>query len=133
MPFPGEALPKYEPHADLWSKTMGRKKTERRRSTNRYEALNEPQGILDFHGDHSITGQQVKHQTIAFIQKSVESGHHRVRIITGKGVHSKGDPIVSPQVHRTLQSLVEEGLVRNYRTENDHDGGKGAYRVDLIT
>ena len=112
---------------------MARRRTERRRSTNRYEALNAPGDILDFHGDGSITGQQVKHRTIAFISASAKNGHERVRIITGKGTHSNNDPIVRPQVERTLQALVHEGVVKSYRTENDHDGGDGAFRVDLVT
>jgi DNA-nicking Smr family endonuclease len=112
---------------------MARKNTERRRSTNKYEALNKPEDILDFHTGHSITSQEVKHRTIAFINQSVTSGYARVRIVIGKGNHSRGAPTVAPQVNRTLKELMNDGVVIGFRAENDHDGGEGALRVDLKT
>ncbi len=112
---------------------MARKKKERRQSVNKYEGMNTPEAVLDFHDDGVITSQDVKKRTEAFIRDASTQGFLRVRIITGKGVHSKGKPVVEPQVNRTLRNLTTEGIVESYRTENDGDGGRGAIRVDLTT
>jgi DNA-nicking Smr family endonuclease len=98
---------------------------------NRYAHLNEPQDVLDFHGRGSITGAEVKRETIAFIKASTKHGYVRVRIVSGKGRHSSGKPLVKPQVERTLRALSAEGSVRRWQPETLDGGGDGAFRVDL--
>lgn len=98
---------------------------------NRYAHLQEPDDELDFHGFGRIDGQTVKRTTIAFVKDAHKRGHARVRIITGKGRHSTGAPLVRPQVLRTLEELEAQGLVASYATERRDRGGEGAFLVLL--
>ena len=98
---------------------------------NRYGHLNEPQAVLDFHDRGGLSGQVIQQETRAFIEAAVSAGHARVRIITGKGLHSRGEPRAKPQVLRTLGKLEREGLIRAFHAETLQAGGEGALRVDL--
>jgi DNA-nicking Smr family endonuclease len=98
---------------------------------NRYAHLNEPEEILDFHGRGSLTSGEIKRETEAFVRRCAGEGLRRVRIVTGKGLHSKGAPIVRPQVERSLKTLAAEGLVQRWQNETLRAGGEGALRVDL--
>jgi DNA-nicking Smr family endonuclease len=98
---------------------------------NRYAHLNEPEDVLDFHGRGSISAGEVKRETVAFLRGCARDGKRRVRIVTGKGLHSKGKPVVRPQVERTLKALSAEGVVQRWQPETVRGGGDGAFRVDL--
>ena len=108
----------------------GRRRRDRR-ATNRYGHLNEPQAVLDFHDQGSLSGQAIKQKTRAFIEAAVAAGHGRVRIVTGKGLHSAAQPRAKPQVLRTLRDLEREGLIRAHQPETLQAGGEGALRIDL--
>lgn len=98
---------------------------------NRYAHLNEPEEVLDFHGRGSLTSAEVKRETEAFVRRCAEAGLRRVRIVTGKGLHSKGPPVVRPQVERSLKTLATDGFVERWQEETLRAGGEGAFRVDL--
>lgn len=92
----------------------------------------EPQATLDFHGRPGLTMQAVKKEVEAFVAKALEAGHVRLRIVTGKGLHSGArGPLVRPQVERTLNALQRAGKVRMFHGERLDQGGDGAFRVDL--
>ena len=113
---------------------MARKKRaakDRREHTNRYAGAHDAQAVLDFHGLGSIDGKTVKQKTEAFIRASKARQLTCVRIVTGKGNRSMGEPLVGPQVRRTLQALAKEGLVLAFQAERLDRGGEGALRVDL--
>ena len=109
---------------------MGKK---RKKSTaeNRYAHLAQPQCELDFHTDRSILPQEVKRRTLAFVSKAEKAGHTRIRIITGKGLHSRGRPMVKPQVERTLNQLLKDNVIHSFYQENLKYGGEGAIVVEL--
>ena len=109
---------------------MAKKKT-RKTATNRYEHLAQAQVELDFHGTGSITSQEVKHRTLQFISQARKDGHAKVRIITGKGIHSKGAPVVKPQVKRTLKKLLADAEIHSFYAEIARLGGDGAFVVEL--
>lgn len=98
---------------------------------NRYAHLNRPDAVLDFHDQGSLSRQAIKARTIAFIETARAAGHKRLRIVTGKGLHSRGKPLARPQVLRTLRALESEGLVRGFHEETLAGGGEGALRIDL--
>ena len=100
---------------------------------NRYAHLNEPDDTLDFHGRGRLTSGDVKQATESFVTAAHKRGCARVRIITGKGLHSAGAPKVKPQVERTLAHLEARGLVASYRPERRDRGGEGAFFVILTT
>jgi DNA-nicking Smr family endonuclease len=103
----------------------------RRRSVDRYANLREPQATLDFHGRGPLATVDVHAETIRFVKEARTRGLERVRIVTGRGVHSARGPVVRPQVERTLRRLQEEGLVARFQPERIDAGGDGAFRVDL--
>lgn len=107
------------------------KKREKKAATNRYADLARPQSSLDFHGTGPISSQEVKHRTIAFVEAARKKKQTKIAIITGKGLHSKGRPLVKPQVERTLRELQDQGLIRLYYTEKVTAGGDGAVIVEL--
>ncbi len=106
-------------------------KKKRKTSTNRYEHLARAQIQLDFHQEGPITSQEVKKKTIRFLEQAKKKGHKKARIITGKGIHSKGTPLVKPQVKRTLIELESQGVIHAFYPESARHGGEGAFVVDL--
>jgi len=98
---------------------------------NKYAHLGEPQDVLDFHGAGTVTGADVKRRTLAFVRGARGRGLERVRIVTGKGVHSAGRPLVRPQVERTLRQLEKDGEIASFRPEKVVSGGDGAFFVRL--
>lgn len=102
------------------------------RSKNRYAHLTSPQRELDFHGLGPLTGQNIKKMTESFVAEARADGLERVRIVTGRGRHSRGGrPVVKPQVQRTLDALVNSGDVMTWSTAKDTEGGDGALDVRL--
>jgi DNA-nicking Smr family endonuclease len=86
---------------------------------------------LDFHGRPGLVAQVVHREVLAFIARCRTAGITRARVVTGKGLHSEGRPVVRPQVERTLRRLMASGEVRLFHTERLDAGGEGALRVDL--
>lgn len=106
-------------------------KKKRKTSTNRYEHLARAQVELDFHDEGRITPQEVKKKTIRFLEQAKKKGHKKARIVTGKGLHSKGAPVVKPQVRRTLVELEGQGVIHAFYPESAQHGGEGAFVIDL--
>ncbi len=106
-------------------------KAPRRRAVNRYADANQPSATLDFHDRPGLRSQDVRHLVLQFVREQAAQGARRLRIVTGKGLHSRGDPMVRPQVERTLRELEQAGTVRAWVSESRGAGGEGALRVDL--
>lgn len=98
---------------------------------NKYAHLGEPEDVLDFHDSGRVTSADVNRQTLAFVRDAAQRGLERVRIVTGKGRHSAGKPVVKPQVERTLRRLEQDGAITSFRTEKVGAGGDGAFFVKL--
>lgn len=97
---------------------------------NKYAHFGEPEATLDFHDELVFDRATVKRMTESFIRDAVARGLQRVRIVTGKGLHSSGPPLVGPQVRRTLEQLRREGAVARFADAKVRDGGEGA--VDVV-
>lgn len=78
---------------------------------------------LDLHG---MTSWEATSALEIFLEKSRAAGHHRVRIITGKGLHSEGEPVLRAQAQEILQA-EELSFVR----AKIQEGGTGALIVTL--
>ncbi len=100
---------------------------------NKYEDQTAPEDVLDFHGRGVLRGQDVKRMTTAFIADAAGRHLTRVRIVTGRGIHSRGRAVVRPQVERTLRALEHEGRVASYHPEKVGHGGDGAFFVRIAT
>lgn len=98
---------------------------------NRYAGCSEPQDSLDFHDRGPLDRPAVKRLTEAFVRTARARGLRRVRIVTGKGIHSAGPPLVGPQVARTLEALRREGVVERFGEAKVFEGGAGAIDVLL--
>ena len=97
---------------------------------NKYSHLQDPDDSFDFHDRGILDGSQVKQLTEEFVADARRRGLRRVRLVTGRGVHSAGDPVVGPQVRRTLEALRKVGIVERFGDAKVFEGGEGA--VDVI-
>ncbi len=79
---------------------------------------------------HSYTLDEAMKQLRSFIRESIESGYKKVRIITGKGLHSPdGVAVLRPAVISALQA---DKCVRDMDSNpKPQDGGSGAIIVLL--
>lgn len=104
---------------------------------NKYESLRQPQAVLDFHQVEGpkgpeLDGQTVKRRTEDFVARARKRGLERIRIITGKGLHSRGKTLVGPQVRRTLDGLQRAGSIVSWTEARENEGGAGALDVRLV-
>ncbi|MBU0577199.1 Smr/MutS family protein [Patescibacteria group bacterium] len=67
---------------------------------------------------HQKTGSEAQSEISHFINSCSTQGLRTVRIITGKGLHSKNQQSILPQVtEQKLSQLKKEGLVLNFKRE----------------
>lgn len=78
---------------------------------------------LDLHG---CTCPEAKIRVENFLLTGRLAGRRAVRIITGKGLHSPGHPVLPDFVEDLLQRLEEVGSVRHYHWEQGGKGRSGA-------
>ena len=87
-----------------------------------------PQEELDLHGLTSLEAEQAIHRFIAGCR---ELRLATLRIITGKGLHSPGPPVLPPVAEATLVTMKEEKRVAGFRWEKRRQGRGGALIVYL--
>lgn len=85
----------------------------------------EPSQILDLHG---LTGREAEEYLASEIREAWKRGARKLRIIHGKGLHSKTDAVL-PSVVDTL--LTRSDLVLRHGRESRENGGNGATWVIL--
>ena len=73
-----------------------------------------PRAELDLHG---LTGPQAEARTENFIASVRQRGLSLVRIITGRGLHSDGPPVLPGVVEEKMAVLKQAGLVQRYEWE----------------
>jgi len=78
------------------------------------------QDVLDLHGS---TGPEARKEIEVFISSMRKRGLRKGLIIHGKGLHSKGQAILSSLVRDCLESSSEVG---EFRRAEAKDGGSGA-------
>ena len=79
---------------------------------------------LDLHG---LTIQEALEQLEIFLDESEDKAYTLVRVITGKGIHSKGGASLREIVPAWL---MEHGY--NYRPAKRSQGGDGAFLIPLV-
>ncbi len=82
-----------------------------------------PQARLDLHG---MTGGEAEAAVAAFLAEAAAHGWEKVLIVTGKGVHSKGEPVLGKAVRRALE---RSPLAGRFGEAGPADGGSGALWV----
>ncbi|MBU3925240.1 Smr/MutS family protein [Patescibacteria group bacterium] len=82
------------------------------------------QAEIDLHG---FTKQEAAEALKNFIKNAYDKKYKRIRIITGKGLHSEnGQSVLKGYVKSVLE---KEGL--NYSDSKIYDGGSGAIDVQM--
>jgi len=76
---------------------------------------------------HMMTREEARREIFEFLEESEALGYARVRIITGKGLHSSGGVGVLGEYVRSL--LDEAGY--EYQSAKLGEGGSGALDVAL--
>jgi len=86
-----------------------------------------PQRELDLHG---MTVPEALLEVTRFVDRSIAHRVRTVRIITGKGLHSKNFKAVLPgETEKTLAKLRREGKILSFRREKN----AGSFAVYLIS
>jgi len=94
----------------------------KKKKYNKY--LQDIQLELDLHG---FTKEEARDEVFDFLNKAKSSGNSKVRIITGKGLHSEHSRGVLKECVESI--LDEEGL--EYCDAKINEGGSGALDVKI--
>jgi len=82
---------------------------------NKYAHLSQPQVEFDFHGLDLFLGEEgVRDLTREKLVEFRNSGKLVVRLIVGKGLHSKNGAVIKPIVLELLQEMKLSGEIRDY-------------------
>ncbi|MFH1012214.1 MAG: Smr/MutS family protein [Candidatus Peregrinibacteria bacterium] len=73
----------------------------------------EPQDKLNLHGYHTPHAQN---QAAVFIRGAYQRGLRLVEIVTGRGAHTKGEPVLHDAIQKVIARLAREGIVANYQS-----------------
>lgn len=101
---------------------------------NKYAKFVQPQKEINFHGLMQGAGyKEIEEYTVAALQEAKKQNKSVVRIITGKGIHSKSGPVIRPAVEKCLQILQRQGLVQSFKYDSAFGTGpnEGAIIVKL--
>jgi DNA-nicking Smr family endonuclease len=83
----------------------------------------QPEAILDL---HQMTRDEAGREVRDFLEEARSAGYNKVRIITGKGLHSEnGIGVLSAYVKETL----DRGGYEHFKAKYD-EGGEGA--IDIL-
>ncbi|OJI06874.1 hypothetical protein BK004_01910 [bacterium CG10_46_32] len=82
-----------------------------------------PQATLDL---HQHTQHQARAAVRAFLSESEHAGYNLVRIIVGRGIHSKEGPVLGDAVRALLRDADYE-----FRDAKIGEGAEGAIDVKL--
>lgn len=103
---------------------MSRRRRAGRRPEGPPGALWEPvYPTLDLHGE---TADDARRRAEAWLEAQRANGEPVVRVVTGRGRHSIGPPVLPAEIEDLLRSL-RGSVVDEYVTER----GGGAFRVEL--
>lgn len=79
---------------------------------------------LDLHG---LTKTEARQEVIVFIEKSKINKYDRIRIITGKGLHSENNRSI---LNSYIKNILDEYNLK-YSDAKLYDGGCGAIDIKL--
>ena len=87
-----------------------------------------PQKELDLHGCNS---REAESRIESFIQACLHERLIMLRIITGKGLHSTGAPVLPDVAEHKLYDLKEQKIIKNFYWEKKYKSSSGALIVLL--
>lgn len=101
---------------------------------NKYAQFVEPRIEWDFHDlGNNITAQTIMSRTLRAITDAKHQGLVTIRIITGKGIHSKNGPIIKPIVLKYLEVLAKQKVIKSFKFDSAFGTGpnEGAIIVKI--
>ena len=101
---------------------MGKRKPPRKEAVSR-EAWGRVHPVLDLHG---LTGDEAGRRTERWLRDRQAEGARTVYVVTGRGLHSAGIPVIRNEVEHLLTGLRGTLVAR---WESAHFGG--SFRVEL--
>lgn len=87
-----------------------------------------PQEYLDLHG---LTGLEAEGKVTNFLMTARGKGLRTVAVITGKGIHSQGFPVLRDLVERMAKAMKTDQEIRNYVWENGQRERSGVIIIYL--
>jgi DNA-nicking Smr family endonuclease len=95
---------------------------EREKEARRIRDLR-PQARLDLHGYSAADAEKALN---AFLEGAARAGLEKVLVVTGKGVHSKGEPVLGKTARHVLEASPFAG---RFGVADPENGGSGALWV----
>ncbi len=99
-----------------------------RSSRQHLQSYPPPQEELDLHGLTAVEAEKAIHRFIAGCR---ELRLATLRIITGKGLHSPGPPVLPPVAEAALVTMKDKKMVADFRWEKRRQSRGGALIVYL--
>ena len=120
-------LEKYPPTKEARQEKEAQEKTPRQEAAMQRRRLRslEPQETLDLHG---LSVEKAVKRIDSFLRYSSEKGLERVLIVHGKGLHSKGMPILGKKVKARVAMSPYAG---EFGIASRKHGGSGALWIVL--
>jgi len=82
-----------------------------------------PQDTLDLHG---LNSKESENETMKFINTSRKKNYKTVRIITGKGIHSSGLPVLRDKLENIAIKLKKARIILDWKWEKKQKEKSGA-------
>jgi DNA-nicking Smr family endonuclease len=96
-----------------------------REAESRRLAAKRPEASLDLHG---MRAEEAEAALAAFLEASARKGLEKVLVITGKGIHSQGEPVLGKAARRAIEASPWAG---RFGVADAASGGGGALWVIL--
>jgi len=96
-----------------------------REAETRRLAAKRPEASLDLHG---MRAEEAEAALAAFLEVSARKGLEKVLVITGKGIHSQGEPVLGKAARRAIEASPWAG---RFGVADAASGGGGALWVIL--
>jgi DNA-nicking Smr family endonuclease len=101
---------------------------KKQKKLNKYEHHTLAEDEFDFHGLGILTEAEIERIAHDFLWQAYQRRLHKIRIITGKGLHSKAGGVIKPILSRYIPTLP---FVRTVGPAKQNEGGEGALDITL--
>jgi DNA-nicking Smr family endonuclease len=91
-------------------------------------ALHPPESQLDL---HRLKAAEAERKMKSYLLTQKQRGRKSVRIITGKGLHSRGQSVLRDVVEAVLLDFIAAGIVAGYQWEKQRKQESGAVNIYL--
>ncbi|MFA5166138.1 MAG: Smr/MutS family protein [Candidatus Paceibacterota bacterium] len=94
------------------------------RKKDKYAHLVQPRQEWDFHDlGEDINPQTIMSRTLRAIMDAKQQSFPTIKIITGRGIHSKNGPVIKPIVLKYLDMLQKQKVIKSYKFDTAFGSG----------